>query len=58
MLGFKDWRKDHKVYTKILYYIKTNLKPAFKPMIENLQDELSRLENKQIKGTKLHSNIR
>ena len=27
-------------------------------MIENLQDELYQLENKQAKGTKLHDNIR
>ena len=27
-------------------------------MIENLQDELYQLENKQAKGAKLHANIR
>ena len=29
-----------------------------KPMIENLQDELYQLENKQGKGAKLRANIR
>ena len=37
---------------------KENFKPEIKPMIENLQDELYELENKQVKGTKLCANIR
>ena len=34
-------------------YKKENIKPEIKPMIENLQDELSQLENKQAKSVKL-----
>ena len=37
---------------------KENFKPEIKPMIENLQDELYQLENKQAKSAKLHANIR
>ena len=37
---------------------KENFKPEIKPMIENLQDELYQLENKQEKGAKLRANIR
>ena len=37
---------------------KENFKPEIKPMIENLQDELYQLENKQAKGAKLRANIR
>ena len=33
-----------------------NFKPEIKPMIENLQDELSQLENKQAKCVKLRAN--
>ena len=39
-------------------YKKENFKPEIKPMIENLQDELYQLENKQAKGAKLRANIR
>ena len=39
-------------------YKKENFKPENKPMIENLQDELYQLENKQAKGTKFRANIR
>ena len=34
-------------------YKKENFKPEINPMIENLQDELYQLENKQAKGAKL-----
>ena len=34
-------------------YQKENFKPEINPMIENLQDELYQLENKQAKGAKL-----
>ena len=37
---------------------KENFKPEIKPMIENLQDEIYQLENKQKKGDKLCANIR
>ena len=37
---------------------KENFKPEIKPMIENLQDELYQIENKQAKGAKLRANIR
>ena len=37
---------------------KENFKPKIKPMIENLQDELYQIENKQAKGAKLRANIR
>ena len=33
-------------------------KLGIKPMIENVQDELYQLENKQAKGAKLRANIR
>ena len=39
-------------------YKKENFKPEIEPMIENLQDELYQLENKQAKGAKLRANIR
>ena len=39
-------------------YKKENIKPEIKPMIENLQDEPSQLENKQAKSVKLRANIR
>ena len=35
---------------------KENFKPEIKPMIKNLQDELSQLENKEAKSVKLHAN--
>ena len=35
-----------------------SFKPEIKPMIENFQDELYQLENKQAKCVKLQSNIR
>ena len=37
---------------------KENFKPKIKAMIENLQNELDQLENKQVKGAKLRANIR
>ena len=37
---------------------KENFEPKIKPMIENLQNELYQLENKQSKGAKLRANIR
>ena len=37
---------------------KENFKPEIKSMIENLQDELYQLENKQGKGAKLRANNR
>ena len=37
---------------------KENFKPEIKPMIENLQDELYQIENKQAKGAKLRANTR
>ena len=37
-------------------YKKENFKSEIKPMIENLQDELSQLENKQAKSAKLRAN--
>ena len=39
-------------------YKRENFKPEIKLMIENLQDELYQLENKQAKGAKLAANIR
>ena len=39
-------------------YKKENFKPEIKPMIENLQDELYQLENKQEKSTILGAKIR
>ena len=37
---------------------KENSEPKIKPVIENLQNELYQLENKQAKGAKLCANIR
>ena len=37
---------------------KENVKPKIKPMIENLQNELYQLENKQSIGASLCANIR
>ena len=37
---------------------KEKLKPEIKPIIEDLQDELCQLENKQTKNAKLSANIR
>ena len=37
---------------------KENFEPKIKPLIENLQNELYQLENKQAKGAKLRANIR
>ena len=37
---------------------KRNFKLEIRPVIENLQDELYQLENKQAKGAKLCANIR
>ena len=39
-------------------YKKENFRPEINRMIENLQDELYQLENKQAKGAKLPANIR
>ena len=39
-------------------YKEENFKLEIKPMIENLQDELYQLENKQAKWVKLRANIR
>ena len=39
-------------------YKEENFKLEIKPMIENLQDELYQLENKQAKWAKLRANIR
>ena len=39
-------------------YKKGNFKPKIKAMIENFQNELYHLENKQAKGAKLHAHIR
>ena len=36
----------------------TNFKPEIKPIIENLQDELYLLQNKQAKGAKLCADTR
>ena len=37
---------------------KENFEPKIKPMIENLQNELYQLENKQAKDAKLRTSIR
>ena len=37
---------------------KENVKSEIKPIIENLQDELYQLENKQTKVSKLRANMR
>ena len=39
-------------------YKKENFIPEIKPMVENLQDELCQLENKQENGAKLCAKIR
>ena len=39
-------------------FIHTSCLNAFKPMVENLQNELYQLENKQAKGAKLCAIIR
>ena len=39
-------------------YKKEHFKPEIKPMIENFQDKLYQLENKQAKGAKVRSNMR
>ena len=52
LLVFQDWKKNAKLIQK------RNFKPEIKLMIENLQDELYQLENKQAKGAKLRANIR
>ena len=46
-------KKDYETSTK-----NENFKPEIKPMIENLQDELYQLENKQATGAKFCANIR
>ena len=40
------------------FYKKENFKSEIKPMIENLQDELYQLENKQPKSANVRANIR
>ena len=49
----KDCKTSNQIKKK-----KENFKPDKKPMIENLQDELYQLINKQAIGAKLCSNIR
>ena len=61
MLIFHHSRKYYNFETKIRLqnlYKKENFKPEINLMIENLQDELYQLENKQAKGAKLRANIR
>ena len=36
---------------------KENFEPKIKPLIENLQNELYQLENKQVKGANVCANI-
>ena len=43
-IEFQYWKEDCQTYTK-----KVNFKPQIKPIIENLQDKLYQLENKQTK---------
>ena len=38
-------------------YKKETFKPEIKPMIQNVQDGLYQLKNKQAKGAKLRANI-
>ena len=52
ILEFQHWKKTAKLIQK------RTLKPEIKPMIENFQNELYQLENKQAKGAKLGANIR
>ena len=52
ILNFQDWKKTAKLKQK------RKLQAGIKPIIENLNDELYHLENKQTKGAKLHANIR
>ena len=40
------------------FYKKENFESEIKPMIENLQDELYQLENKQSKSANVCANIR
>ena len=51
-LEFQNQRKTTK------FVQKENFEPKIKPMIENLQNAIYQLENKQAKGAKLHGNIR
>ena len=53
VLEFHDLEKTAKLIQK-----KENFKPEIKSMIENLQDELYELKNKQAKGAKLGATIR
>ena len=39
------------------FYKRKNFKPEIKPIIENLQNELYQLENKQVKGANVCANI-
>ena len=55
ILEFQDKKKDYETYSKKNF---VNFKPEIKPTIEDLQDELYQLENKQAKGVKLCANIR
>ena len=52
ILEFQNWKKGYETYAKKYH------KPKIEPMIENFQDELYQLENKQARGVKLHANIR
>ena len=47
ILEFQDWKRGYETYTKNK---KKKVKAEIKPIIENLQDELYQLENKQAKG--------
>ena len=47
-----------KIRQKENLYKRKNFKLKFKPMIENLQDELYQLQNKRQKGAKLRCSIR
>ena len=51
ILEFQDRKKTRKLYKK------ENFKPEFKPVIENLQDEVFQLENKQAKHAKMGANV-
>ena len=52
MLEFQNQKKTMKIVQK------ENFEPKIKPMIENLQNEIYHLKNKQAKGDKRRANIR
>ena len=52
MLEFQNQKKTMKIVQK------GNFEPKIKPMIENLQNEIYHLKNKQAKGDKRRANIR